>query len=66
MVTFKIQCGFWPKWDGEGDPTGPVFWEDEDEGGGYATAEEARAGIDSLAEVCGYDARRFRVQAVMS
>lgn len=58
---FKIQSGFWEKWDGEGEPTGPVFWEDEPEGGGFDTEARAQLAIDDVCEVCGYDPRRFRI-----
>lgn len=53
-----LQSGFWPKWDGEGEPTGPVFWEIE---GHFATEAEARADLADQVKTCGVNPALFRV-----
>lgn len=58
-MRFKVQAGHWPKWDGEGEPTGPVFWEDWD--GTYPTNEAARAALVRDCADFGGDPDRHRV-----
>lgn len=60
MVTYKIQAAFWPKWDGEGEPTGPVFWEDEPDAA-FGSKEAAAEGLAAMCAAGDLDPTHFRV-----